>query len=802
MPEFCAVSFDVMRQVAMGRQFSAAKLLSNFGQMDLLVIRSSPECASWGGAKPIANIGMNSSRVEALAARFGEAQASATFANFVHTFAIDVAGLDPEFFDELAEADLSEAERLEASMAHFRFETGRPFPEDPVKQVEQVIGFMARTWEEPSASLLRTARGASSDAGLGLVVQRVANSLVGRENGSGRAQGIDQASGDRQVAGSYSYLGEGGSLTSGGLEMLPAGEGQGRDQLALLLDKMRTELADDWEVEFTLEQGKVWLVDARPALRSAHAAIRSAVALVEDGHIDKRSALLRVSPNALVQVIHPQLDPDVGNLVLAQGIGASPGAASGALVFSAAAAEHYRARGEPCILVRVETGPEDIRAMHTANGVLTGRGGLTSHAAVIARGLGVPCVAGARDLQFDAIRQRLISNAGRVLREGDTITVDGSGGKVLDGAAELIAPNLDSYFNRFLGWADEHRGMDVRANADTLDEVRVAARFKADGIGLCRTEHMFFEDERLTVMREMIFAESSAMRRRVLDELLPMQRQDFIALLTEMKDRPVCIRLFDPPLHEFMPTDPDEISDLAMALNLTDHDIASRADELREFNPMLGLRGVRLGIVVPEIYEMQARAIFEATVHVQRQGNRTIPEIMIPLVSANREVELVKAAIEKVARSVGDELGAGFRYRFGLMVETPRAALRAGDLASNSEFLSFGTNDLTQLTYGISRDDSNRFMGNYVEQRVFPEDPFCSLDVEGVGELLRMAASRGRHSNQGITLAICGEHAGDPSTIEFCRNSGFDYISCSPYRVPVARLAAAQCRIRSEDAQD
>ena len=415
----------------------------------------------------------------------------------------------------------------------------------------------------------------------------------------------------------------------------------------------------------------------------------------------------------------------------------------------------------------------------------------------MARGLGVPCVTGASDLQFDAIRQRMISNAGKILREGDTITVDGARGVVLDGVADLIQPNPDRYFDRFLSWADKHRSMDVRANADTLDEVRVAAGFKADGIGLCRTEHMFFEEERLTVMREMIFAEGADRRRQVLDELLPMQRNDFMALLTEMRDRPVCIRLFDPPLHEFLPRDRDEIADLATALNLNEHDIASRSDELKEFNPMLGMRGVRLGIVVPEIYEMQARAIFEATVEIGRRGIRAIPEIMIPLVSANREVELVKSTVENVAASVRTEVEVDFEYRLGLMVETPRAALRAGDLALNSEFLSFGTNDLTQLTYGISRDDSNRFMNDYIARDVFPEDPFCSLDLEGVGELLVIAAERGRKSNRTITLAICGEHGGDSNTIEFCRKAGFNYVSCSPYRVPIARLAAAQSAIRA-----
>ena len=797
VPDFRTVPFAAIRRIGRGARFDAPQLLSEFDPSDLIIVRSSPERPEWGGPKPIANIGMCSERVQLLAKIHGEEEAAAVHAEFVQTFAIDVFGLDAGFFDELACSGISQTERLQCSLEHFCKTTGERFPESPAEQLEQACRFMARSWEESSARLLRTAMGAPDDAGLGLIVQRMASGLLGPNDGSGRATAIDRLSGDRVLSGSYSFREPGGGVCSTGLSELAEISPGVCARIEVLLEQLRVEFEDDREVEFSLEGGNLWLIGTRPAPRSPRAAIRSAVELTDDGLIDESDALLGIAADTLAQIIHPQVDPDCSNTVLAKGIGASPGAVSGAIVFSSAAAEQCRAKGESCILVRVETGPEDIRGMHTANGVLTGRGGLTSHAAVMARGLGVPCVAGASDLLFDAIRQRLISNAGRVLREGDTITVDGARGVVLDGVADLIQPNLDSYFDRFLKWADKHRSMDVRANADTLDEVRVAAEFKADGIGLCRTEHMFFEEERLTVMQEMIFAESPGMRRQVLDELLPMQRNDFMALLTEMSDRPVCIRLFDPPLHEFLPRDRDEIANLAIALNLTEHDIASRADELKEFNPMLGMRGVRLGIVLPEIYEMQARAIFEATVEVGRRGIRAIPEIMIPLVSANREVELVKLTVEKVAASVRAEVGIEFEYRFGLMVETPRAALRAGDLAINSEFLSFGTNDLTQLTYGISRDDSNRFMNDYVERKVFPEDPFCSLDLEGVGELLVIAAGRGRQSNPSITLAICGEHGGDSKTIEFCRKAGFNYVSCSPYRVPIARLATAQSAIRA-----
>ena len=797
VPNFRAVPFASVRRIGEGVAFDASRMLTEFEASDLLMVRSSPEHPEWGGPKPIANIGMCTERAELLALEHGVDEAATLYAEFVQTFSMEVVGLDAGFFEDLACSGIPPSDRVQLSLEHFLRETGGHFPESPAQQLERTCRFMAQSWEESSARLLRRALGAPETAGLGLIVQRVASGLLGPRDGSGRATSIDRVSGTRALTGSYSFREQGGELNSTGLDELVELSPESLEGVGSLLGQLRVEFSDDREIEFSLEGGIPWLIDTRPAPRSPRAAIRSVVELVDDGLVGEPDALLGIAADSLAKIIHPQVDPNSSNLVLARGVGASPGAVSGAIVFSSAAAENCRSKGESCILVRVETGPEDIRGMHTASGVLTGRGGLTSHAAVIARGLGVPCVTGASDLQFDAIRQRMISNAGKVLREGDTITVDGARGVVLDGVAELIQPNPDRYFDRFLSWADKHRTMDVRANADTLDEVRVAAGFKADGIGLCRTEHMFFEEERLTVMRKMIFAEGPAKRRQVLDELLPMQRSDFAALLTEMRDRPVCIRLFDPPLHEFLPHDHDEIADLATALNLNEHDIASRSEELKEFNPMLGMRGVRLGIVVPEIYEMQARAIFEATVAIGRRGIRAIPEIMIPLVSANREVELVRSTVEKVAASVRAEVEFDFEYRLGLMVETPRAALRAGDLARNSEFLSFGTNDLTQLTYGISRDDSNRFMNDYIAREVFPEDPFCSLDLEGVGELLVIAAERGRRSNRTITLAICGEHGGDSRTIEFCRRAGFNYVSCSPYRVPIARLAAAQSAIRA-----
>jgi pyruvate,orthophosphate dikinase len=515
------------------------------------------------------------------------------------------------------------------------------------------------------------------------------------------------------------------------------------------------------------------------------------VALAEDGVIEKEDAILRVEPQALSELLHHQVDPRGTRDVIAKGIAASPGAATGKLVFSSSAAQASASKGEPCILVRRETSPEDIRGMHSSAAVLTERGGMTSHAAVIARGLGLPCVVGASDMRLDARDKKLTAADGRVFREGDVVTLDGSKGEALAGAAEMLPPALDDSFRRLLSWADAVRDIGVRANADTPADAETARKFEAEGIGLCRTEHMFFDEDRLIVMREMIFADTPTDRAAALTRLLPMQRADFVQLFEIMQGLPVCIRLFDPPLHEFLPLDREGLRDLAEALDRPLSEVTRRAEALTEVNPMLGMRGVRLGVVLPEIYDMQVQAIFEATLESARRGAPVVPEIMIPLVSARREVELVKTRIDAVAALVRTRAGADFDYKLGVMVETPRAALRAGEIAQHAAFLSFGTNDLTQMTYGLSRDDAGRFMNSYVRLGVYPEDPFHILDVDGVGELLHIGAERGRKTRSDLTLSICGEHGGNPESIAFCRNAGFDYVSCSPFRVPMARLAAA-----------
>jgi pyruvate,orthophosphate dikinase len=550
------------------------------------------------------------------------------------------------------------------------------------------------------------------------------------------------------------------------------------------------------QIEFTIENGRVHILDGVRVDRSARGNVRIVVRLVEDGIITRQEALMRVEPRALVELLHRQVDPDAVRDVIANGIAASPGAATGRIVFSAADAQASAARGEPCILVRRETSPEDVRGMHASVAVLTERGGMTSHAAVIGRGLGLPSVVGAACIRIHPKRAQIVARDGRVFQEGDIITVDGTNGEVLSGAPEMLEARLDDSFQTLMDWADVEGEIDIRANADTPADAAIARGFNAHGIGLCRTEHMFFDPGRLTVMQEMIFADAPEDRRAALDQLLPMQIADFTELFRIMHGQPVCIRLFDPPLHEFLPSDRAGLRDLAEALDLPVSDVTRRVQSMEEHNPMLGLRGVRLGLTVPEIYEMQVRAIFEATLTASKEGDPVVPEIMIPLVSAPREVEIVRTRIDAVAAAVRNEHGRDFDYRLGVMVETPRACLMADKIANSVDFLSFGTNDLTQMTYGLSRDDAGRFMSAYVNQSVYKEDPFHILDVDGVGELLTVGFERARAANPDVVMSICGEHGGNPESIAFCRGLGFNYVSCSPFRVPVARLAAAQEAIR------
>ena len=798
VPRTVVLPAATVRAIAAGGQVDVVAMLAQFGPAPLISVRPSPANPDWGGPGTVLNIGMNAARHAALRQSHGHLAADALYLRFVQTYATHVARLDPDAFD----AGQPTVDALRAALQHYEREMDEPFPEDPARQLAEVLRSMARAWEGTSARLLRQAKGAPQQAALGLVVQTMAQGIGHGISGSGVIQFVDPVTGMPQITGRYLGQSQGRDALKRTEAMYltrdPRGPSLEELSPAIFADltrygaACRARLREEMQIEFTVEDGHLSVLDAIKVTRSARAGLKIAVALAEDDIISQNEAVLRVEPRSLTELLHSQVDPRGARDVFARGIAASPGAATGRIVFSSAAAQVSAAKGEPCILCRRETEPEDIRGMHSAVAVLTERGGMTSHAAVIARGLGVPCVVGANGLRHDAKERRLIAADGRSFGEGDLITVDGTTGQVLAGSVEMLAPALDDAFRKLLGWADAVRDIGIRANADTPADAATAREFQAQGIGLCRTEHMFFDEDRLVVMREMIFADTPKDRAAALDRLLPMQRDDFVQLFDIMQGLPVCIRLFDPPLHEFLPQSREGLRELAEALDRPLSEVMRRAEALSEANPMLGMRGVRLGVVLPEIYDMQARAIFEATVEIARRGAAAVvPEIMIPLVSARREVELVKTNIDAVAAAVRVKTGVNFDYKLGVMVETPRAALRAGEIAQHAAFLSFGTNDLTQMTYGLSRDDAGRFMNTYVQQGVFPEDPFHTLDVDGVGELLLIGAERGRKTRADLVLSICGEHGGNAESIAFCRKAGFDYVSCSPYRVPLARLAAA-----------
>jgi pyruvate,orthophosphate dikinase len=810
VPTTLALSFDAVLQIAKGQMPDMAAILEPFGPAPLLSVRPSSLDPDWGGPGAILNIGMNDESYVVLSERVGEAAATALYVRFVQSYAIHVVRLDPDVFDF---PNLSDASVLRAALETFEAEADEPFPQNVTVQLSEVLRSMARAWDGTSARLLREAKGAPVDAGLGLVVQALALGVGADESGSGVIQFVSSATGEPQIIGRYLSQSQGREALNdrdGAIYLTsdprgPALEDISPETFAALVSYgaiARIRLREEMQIEFTLENNVLHILDAVRIQRSSRALVQIAVALATDGVIPREEAVMRVPPNALLEMLHRQVDPAATRDIIVRGIGASPGAATGQIVLTASDAQASAARGEPCILVRRETTPEDIRGMHAAQAVLTMRGGITSHAAVIGRGLGVPCVVGASDMIIDLKRQEIVAPGGRRFASGDTITIDGTTGTVLAGAPQMLEATLDDAFQALLAWADDFRDIGVRANADTPTDAQTASNFAAEGIGLCRTEHMFFDGDRLGVMREMIFAETADDRRIVLDRLMPIQRADFIKLFSIMDGRPVCIRLFDMPLHEFLPYDKAGQRDLAEQLAMPVSIVTDRVQALSEYNPMLGMRGVRQGIAVPEIYDMQARAIFEAVAEVAGRGLPVQPEIMIPLISAMREVELIKGRIDAIAAAVQRETGVTFAYKLGVMVETPRAALRAQDIVKYASFLSFGTNDLTQMTYGLSRDDAGRFMSAYVQQGVYQEDPFHTLDLEGVGELLAIGAARGRAGRPDVVVSICGEHGGTRAAIEFCRTQKFNYVSCSPFRVPLARLSAAQLALAERMSAD
>ncbi|WP_439141409.1 putative PEP-binding protein [Pseudooctadecabacter sp.] len=804
VPTTVALSFDAVRAIAGGQPVDTPQILRHFDAAPLLSVRPSSMDPDWGGPGAMLNIGMNDAKHSELSETIGEAAATRIYMRYIQSFAIEVARLDPE---EFYLPDQPSADGLRAMLNTYEAEMDAAFPQDVGEQLGEVLRSMARSWEGTTARLLRQAKGAPADAGLGLVVQDMALAVGAGVSGSGVIQFVDGTTGTEQINGRFApqALHSDALRDAEGALFLtrdPRGKSleeeapEAFEQLIAFGALGRLRLREEMEIKFILTDGQLTILDAVRVQRSSRAAVRIAVDLAESGVIPREEAVMRVQPAALSELLHRQIDRSAVRDVIVRGIPASPGAASGQLVFTANEAQASAARGEACVLVRRETTPEDIRGMHAAAAVVTLRGGITSHAAVIGRGIGLPCIVGAADLDIDERKRIITAPDGRTFTAGDMVTVDGSTGQMLAGEPAMLEAALDDAFQTLLSWADDVRDIGIRANADTPADAQTARNFNAQGIGLCRTEHMFFDGDRVDLMREMIFTENPEGRAAVLERLMPLQRSDFRELFRIMQGQPVCIRLFDMPLHEFLPAGKSGLRELAELLNVPMAEVTARVEDLTEYNPMLGMRGVRLGLTVPEIYDMQARAIFQATVAVSEEGDPVVPEIMIPLVSAMREVELVESRISTVAAAVRTETGVDFDYKLGVMVETPRAALRAQDIAEHAAFLSFGTNDLTQMTYGLSRDDAGRFMSDYVKLHVYEEDPFHTLDLDGVGELLKLGAERGRKGRSDVTLSICGEHGGDTAAIAFCRAQGFDYVSCSPFRVPVARLSAAQLAVK------
>jgi pyruvate,orthophosphate dikinase len=796
----------------------------------LVSVRSGARVSMPGMMDTVLNLGLNDETVEGLAKKSGDRRfAFDSYRRFIQMYGNVVLGVEHHNFEEVLElhkqdreveldTDLT-AEDWQKVIAEYKAkiqdELGKPFPQDPREQLWGAIGAVFGSWNIQRAQTYRKLNNIPEEWGTAVNVQAMVFGNMGSDCATGVAFTRNPSTGAKEFYGEYLVNAQGEDVVAGirtPQHLTIAGKNANKSTLPAMeevmpdvfkqLDQVREQLEkhyrDMQDIEFTVQQGKLYMLQTRNGKRTAQAALKIAVDLVNDGLIDKKTAVARVEPASLDQLLHPRLDPKAKKEVIARGLPASPGAASGRVVFTADDAEDRAAKGDRVILVRVETSPEDIHGMHAAAGILTTRGGMTSHAAVVARGMGRPCVSGAGDLRVDEA-QKLMTVRGHKIHDGDLITIDGGTGEVMPGEVPTIEPELSGDFATLMGWADEVRKLKVRTNAETPLDARTARQFGAEGIGLCRTEHMFFDSDRIVAMREMIMAEDVEGRKKALAKILPMQRRDFTELFQIMRGLPVTIRLLDPPLHEFLPHSREELAEVAAASGLSVEWVTHRAALLKESNPMLGHRGCRLGITYPEIYEMQARAIFEAAAAVKKeQGETAEAEIMIPLVGIPKELSLMRAIIDRVAREVQKETGTELPYSVGTMIELPRAALMAGEIAKDAAFFSFGTNDLTQTTYGLSRDDAGRFLQAYERQGIIKQDPFISLDPDGVGELVKIAAERGRKTRANLKLGICGEHGGDPASIHFCAEVGLDYVSCSPYRVPIAKLAAAQAALTGD----
>ena len=793
----------------------------------LVSVRSGARASMPGMMDTVLNLGLNDETVETIAKKSGDRRfAYDSYRRFITMYSDVVLGVGHEHFEELLDrhkeqqgyaldTDLSAddwADLVVRYKKRVKDELGQDFPQDPHEQLWGAIGAVFGSWMNQRAITYRRLHNIPENWGTAVNVQAMVFGNMGDTSATGVAFTRNPSTGEKKLYGEFLINAQGEDVVAGirtPQEISEAARkeaGSDKPSMEYALPKAYAELKriynalerhyrDMQDLEFTVEQGKLWMLQTRSGKRTAKAALRIAVELANEGLISKNDAVLRVDPLSLDQLLHPTIDPRAHRRVIATGLPASPGAASGEIVFSPDEAAQLKSDGRKVVLVRIETSPEDIHGMHAAEGILTTRGGMTSHAAVVARGMGKPCVSGAGSLRVDYAAGTMIAG-GQSFKKGDQITIDGSTGQVLAGKVDMVEPQLSGEFSTLIGWADKVRRLGVRANADTPTDAKAAVRFGAEGIGLCRTEHMFFESDRIQAVREMILADDERLRRAAIAKLLPMQRADFVELFEIMAGRPVTIRLLDPPLHEFLPHGEAEIAEVAAAMGQDPKKLTARANELSEFNPMLGFRGCRIAIAYPEIAEMQARAIFEAAIEAaKRTGKTVVPEVMVPLIATRAEFDLVKARIDAMAQAVAKEKNAKVNYQVGTMIELPRACLLADEIAQSAEFFSFGTNDLTQTTFGISRDDAASFLGIYTARGILPVDPFVSIDQRGVGELVRIGVERGRKVKPKLKVGICGEHGGDPSSVAFCHEAKLDYVSCSPFRVPIARLAAAQAAL-------
>ncbi len=795
----------------------------------LVSVRSGARASMPGMMDTILNLGLNDTTVQGVIAQSRDERfAYDAYRRFVQMYSDVVMGMNKEILEHLLEDKKEErgvhldTELTAADWKELvgKFKTkiketlGQAFPEDPQEQLWGAIGAVFGSWMNQRAITYRKLNNIPADWGTAVNVQSMVFGNMGNDCATGVAFTRDPSTGEDYFYGEYLVNAQGEDVVAGIRTPQPINKAKKKDgdlpamedvlpecyaQLAKIRDILEKHYKDMQDIEFTIEKGKLYMLQTRNGKRTAQAAIKIAVDMVREGLIDEKAAVLRVAPNQLDQLLHPSLDPKAAKKIIAKGLPASPGAVSGEVVFTADEAEAAAKTGHKVILVRVETSPEDIHGMHAAQGILTARGGMTSHAAVVARGMGKCCVAGCGDIKVDYKAEQFVAKDGSVVKKGDKITLDGSNGEVMLGAVPTVAPQMTSDFRTLMGWVDKFRRLKVRTNADTPKDSKVAREFGAEGIGLCRTEHMFFEADRIAAVREMILAEDIEGRKKALAKILPMQKGDFIGIFREMKGLPVTIRLLDPPLHEFLPHEEKDIQALATTMGVTVQTLKHKVEFLHEFNPMLGHRGCRLGLTFPEIYDMQVQAIMEAACELNKnEGFSIVPEIMIPLVAVVKELKTLKDNAVRVCDEVIGRYGVKVEYLIGTMIELPRAALTADEIAKEAEFFSFGTNDLTQTTFGLSRDDAGKFLPFYVENGLLEEDPFVTLDQSGVGQLVRLGCEKGRATRPNIKLGICGEHGGDPASVIFCHKVGLDYVSCSPFRVPIARLAAAHAALEDK----